>query len=96
MTTMPGKQRSTKQLLFKLGVAVLGLSLIGLGYGLLSAKEFNDFADFAAGFLLMTGIQMFCWVIGIRLQILGNVTDDPLLESSDSEATQGTSAIPQH
>lgn len=92
MTRLMWKQRSTKQIFFNLGISVFGLALITIGFRMLS----GEWAGFAGGFLLMTGIQIFCWVIGVRLEIIGNLTDDAPHSSSGSETTQGTSAIPQH
>lgn len=93
-TLLMRKYRSIKQALFNFGIAGFGLVLIATGVRLLS----GDWAGvgFVGGFLLMTGIQIFCWVIGLRLEILGNVTDEAPRTLSDSETSQVTSPIPEH
>lgn len=88
------KHRSSKQVFFNFGVAALGLALLAVGFWLLSGNWAA--AGFIGGFLLMTGIQVFCWAIGIRLEILGNLTEDRPRAFSDSDSSQRTSAIPQH
>lgn len=76
---------------FSLEVALFGLGLILVGYNLVEARF-----DFLGGFLLVIGIQTFCWVIGIRLEILGNVTDDVFDRQGEAEDSRhASSAIQQ-
>jgi hypothetical protein len=74
-------------MILKSYIALIGIAFVVIGGKLLSAS-WNG-AGFLAGFLLITGIQVFFWVIGIRLHLLGNVTNDdeweqPLPETQSS------------
>lgn len=75
---------------FRLTVALFGLGLILVGYNLVEARS-----DFLGGFLLVIGIQTFCWMIGIRLEILGNVTDDVFDRQGEAEASRHASSAGQ-
>jgi hypothetical protein len=52
-------------------------------------------SGFLAGFLLITGIQIFFWVIGIRSELLGNVTDDVFDWQGEEETSRHTSTAIQ-
>ncbi len=75
-------------LIFRIATAVFGILLVVIGVELISASWSGS--GFLAGFLLMTGIQVFFWVIGIRLHILGNVTDEVYDSQWEAEASRHT------
>jgi hypothetical protein len=74
-----------KRVIFKLAVALLGLGLVLIGYNLVEAR-----IDLLGGFLLVIGIQTFFWVIGIRLEMLGNVTEKVYESQWEADAPRRT------
>lgn len=56
---------------FKICALIMGLTLAIGGSGLLYTAWAGS--RFLGAFLLVTGLQVFLWVIGIRLEIFGNV-----------------------
>lgn len=81
------------RLMIKVGNALFGVALLWIGLELLSASWSG--AGFLAGFLLFTGIQIFFWVIGIRSELLGNVTDDVFDWQGEDEASHHVSSAVQ-
>ncbi|MCI0524389.1 MAG: hypothetical protein L0Y75_03915 [Acidobacteria bacterium] len=81
------------RLMIKFGNALFGIALVWIGLKLLSASWGG--AGFLAGFLLFTGIQIFFWVIGIRSELLGNVTDDVLDWQGEEETSKPASSAVQ-
>ncbi|MGH9802550.1 MAG: hypothetical protein ACRD82_19470 [Blastocatellia bacterium] len=78
--------------LFRLAIVMLGFWLTLTGYTLVKSAN-----DFVGGFLLVVGIQIFCWAIGIRLHVLGNVIDDRFQNREIPEVeTGGVSSVAQH
>jgi hypothetical protein len=73
-------------LIFQIATALFGVLLVVAGVELMSASWGG--AGFLAGFLLITGIQIFFWVIGIRSELLGNVTDNVLDWQGEEETSR--------
>ncbi len=78
------------RIVFRLAVTLLGLGLVLVGYNLIESG-----IGFLGGFLLATGIQTFFWVIGIRLEMLGNVTEDVFDRQGEMETSRPTSSMVQ-
>lgn len=85
------QELSVGRIVFRLAVALLGVGFILIGYTLIESG-----IGFLGGLLLVMGIQTFCWVIGIRLQILGNVTNEVYDSQWEADAScRAPSAIQQ-
>ncbi len=81
------------RLMIKFGNALFGIALVWIGLKLLSASWSG--AGFLAGVLLITGIQIFFWAIGIRSELLGNVTDDIFDWQGEEETSHPASSAVQ-
>ncbi len=81
------------RLMIKLGNALFGIALLGIGFLLLSVSWSG--AGLLAGVLLFMGIQIFFWVIGVRSELLGNVTDDGFDWEGEEEASRRASTAIQ-
>lgn len=70
-------------------IAVISVAFSWMGIAL--ARERGSLVQGLGAFLVVTGIQIACWLLGIRLEILGNTTEPSIdrHEKSTSEKPMG-------
>jgi hypothetical protein len=67
---------------------IAGISLTFTWMGIALAKENGSLVQGLGAFLVVTGIQIACWLLGIRLEILGNTTEPSVNTHEESTSEQ--------